>query len=78
MPLTEEEHRIITHTLTGSNGTIVYRNWYATGPDDDAMPILIALESRGLMKKGKEYNADGGVYYHATQAGAASVGLSLI
>ncbi|GFE94891.1 hypothetical protein [Acetobacter persici] len=76
--ITEEQRKILIHTLTGSYGKRVTRNWYATNTDN---ADLIELCELGFMRRSDHSPWDlygvKACYFHVTSKGADAVGLKI-
>ncbi|MBS1015174.1 hypothetical protein [Acetobacter persici] len=76
--ITEEQRKILIHTLTGSHGRRVIRNWYATNADNAELLELCEL---GLMCRSgsRPWDLYGvmSCYFHVTAKGADAVGLKI-
>lgn len=76
--LSDKERHVLMHALTGGLETKVYRNFFAAELKSENGEACLGLVKRGLMC----INADSlifpnVVYFHATEKGAAAIGLEL-
>lgn len=72
---TDDCFRILRHTLTGSVGEDVYRNYYAIGPDHRDWKLVNLLVEMGFMRAGRNVPGQEYQYFHCTRSGAKVVGL---
>lgn len=71
--MTDEQIRILRHTLGADSKKPGYRNGYSAPRGGEAWPHLMALVESGLMEQGRE--SESLVVFHATERAQRLLGV---